>query len=448
MYLCTGDTDAKYLEDSSVSLGDLRRLIDEEARSRQVALIMDCPFVGDEKADVGRVIEDQLAKGHGKWVLSATDKAGADVAEQDGAGSIGLLVARAAGSGLEADRNNDGVVTLQELYEFVAAARVGQGQPRSWTFDILPGEIELARGTRVWTAVAPLPLVDQVALDSVRQRLTNQKVIPFIGTGIYGGGPLSGFALAAAMAQEAKLISDEPQPLATVAEYVERQLDDRALTLARLEVLLEKGKREVGRVGAHELMRKLKPPVLIISGTYDWVFEGALDAAGEPYVAVGHVMRAENPEDEGKILVARRGPELAAELCSASDVRLDEKKDRVIYKVMGSPYLSRMYQRSWVDTCVLTEMDHLTFLGRVENQRRRIPSAFGTFFARCSLLFLGYGLDVWQYRLVMHLMQAINVKDVFAVRQPVSQMETLCWECLKARIVGADPEGFVRNLGL
>ena len=96
-----------------------------------------------------------------------------------------------------------------------------------------------------------------------------------------------------------------------------------------------------------------------------------------------------------------------------------------------------------IDTVVLTETDHLTFLGALENQHSKIPDVFNSCFLSRKLLFLGYSLDVWQYRLVMSLIQKMDVSKIYAVRQPKSAMENLCWECLNARLIKADPESFI-----
>jgi hypothetical protein len=122
----------------------------------------------------------------------------------------------------------------------------------------------------------------------------------------------------------------------------------------------------------------------------------------------------------------------------------------VIYRPLGSPLVhDRLNPDDEIDTVVITETDHLTFLGRRENQHMQVPTAFSKPLRR-PLLFLGYGLDVWQYRLVMHVFQAIGGRSqsahAMAVRRPSSPMEILSWQRLGADVVQLDSNEFARRV--
>jgi hypothetical protein len=123
----------------------------------------------------------------------------------------------------------------------------------------------------------------------------------------------------------------------------------------------------------------------------------------------------------------------------------------VIYRPLGSPLLHDSLDPGLeIDTVVITETDHLTFLGRLENQHMQVPTRFSRLLQRRPLLFLGYGLDVWHYRLVMHVFQAVGGRGqgthALAVRQPASPMETLAWQRLGADIVQLDTNEFARRV--
>jgi hypothetical protein len=72
-----------------------------------------------------------------------------------------------------------------------------------------------------------------------------------------------------------------------------------------------------------------------------------------------------------------------------------------------------------------------------------------SYFRKFRLLFLGYTLDVWQYRLVMQVFELLKARagdrggpDLapLSVRCPASQMEELLWQRLNADLVPQDPD--------
>ena len=68
---------------------------------------------------------------------------------------------------------------------------------------------------------------------------------------------------------------------------------------------------------------------------------------------------------------------------------------------------------------------------------------------RDPLLFLGYTLDVWQYRLMMLVFQVANrdpsrIKTL-AVRVPDDAIEEVAWNRLNAQLIRMDPSQFARE---
>ena len=57
----------------------------------------------------------------------------------------------------------------------------------------------------------------------------------------------------------------------------------------------------------------------------------------------------------------------------------------------------------------MTEADYLIFLGRLENQSTRVPTTFSRLFQRYPIVFLGFPMDMWHYRLVGQVFQSIGV---------------------------------------
>jgi hypothetical protein len=281
---------------------------------------------------------------------------------------------------------------------------------------------------------------------SARDSLLEGSCLPFVGGGIFGDGPLSVPALARALAGGKEM---DTTSLATVAEYRERFVASRDRFLNELHRIVEDQSRAAQPPPALEMLVGLEHrPPLVVATTHDQMLEDALSKAGRPFVVVTHVVRSLDGEHDGKILVMRR--DAPPVFCHADGVDLDPA-DFVVYRPLGSPLLhDRLDPALEIDTVVITETDHLTFLGRLENQHMQVPTRFSRFLQRRPLLFLGYGLDVWHYRLVMHVFQSAggraNGAHVMAIRQPASEMESLTWQRLGADVVQLEVNEFARRV--
>jgi hypothetical protein len=284
--------------------------------------------------------------------------------------------------------------------------------------------------------------------DSARERLVDGDSIPFLGQGIFDGGPFgTEVFLRQLVRQESAL---EPN-MASAAEYQERYLGNRGKFLQFLQRIVEQGSRVTPALAVHDLLLGVpapaRPPTLFVSTTLDLVFEERLKAAGKRCVIAAHIIRSEQREDDGKILVLR-GEE--ADICLADRVDVTGV-DCVVYKPLGSPLLHRYVDPDKeIDTVVITETDYLTFLGRLQNQSTKIPAPFYRPLQRRPLLFLGYPLDVWHCRLLMQVFETVGLgpqhASFVAVRQPASPMEELVWKRLGADLLRMDPNVFAKRV--
>lgn len=277
--------------------------------------------------------------------------------------------------------------------------------------------------------------------ESARDGILAGTSIPFVGCGVYGSGPLGTEALAKALSWD----SHENQVcLATAAEYRERRLRARELFLQELRRVMEEQTRALTTLPLlYSMLLEVKPPKLIISTTCDLVLERCLEEKGKTYILVCHVVRSFEGKEDGKILVFR---DKKPEICLADKIDL-QGADYVIYKPLGSPLLhERTDPDAEIDTVVMTETDHLLFLSRLEHENTQIPNAFSRLLQRRPLLFAGYGLDVWQYRLVTQVFHLIGAQArSMAVRLPASSMEELAWVGLGTDLVRLDPATFAQR---
>lgn len=288
---------------------------------------------------------------------------------------------------------------------------------------------------------------DVASFERSREVLLEGTAIPFLGMALYRSGRLSPSALGKAIARDK--CPEETRCLATAAEYRERFLGSRELFLNDFRQLLETAVQGIAAIPVYDLIVGLdRAPPLIVSATYDPLLERRLEQAKQPFITVAHVLRSYNGTYDGKILVVWE--DKSSEFCDAD--KLDRRDAaRVIYKPLGSPFLhANLDPELEIDTVVVTEADHLVFLSRLENQLTGVPNAFARLFQRRPLLFLGYPLDVWHYRLVMQVFQSVGPKgrssSALAVRVPDTPLEEMAWKRLGADLVRMDLDDFAQSI--
>ncbi len=277
--------------------------------------------------------------------------------------------------------------------------------------------------------------------------------IPVIGNGLYGDGPLSTSALAQALighdAASAEFLK-ESVSLATVAEYIERIDVQRKLFLERFRKALEQQAACVAGVPVLDLIAETESIQLIVSTSYDDLLEKRLVDAKRSPIVISHVLRSAEGEADGMILVLRSGPPF--EICRADKVAIELKAGEcLIYKPFGSPLLHRRVDSEReIDTAVVTETDHATLLQRLKSPETGVPAPLARRIRRSPLLFLGYSLDAWQYRLMMAVFQSTGrgarPDSTLAVRVPESAIEEAAWSRLGANLIRMSPDEFARRV--
>jgi len=286
---------------------------------------------------------------------------------------------------------------------------------------------------------------------SARDGLLGDTIIPVLGCGIYGDGPLSSQALAKAMLQrtddDAGAQSREQMPLATAAECRERFDGSRDDFLRRFRRILEQQSAEAALSPLLDLLAAIDSLTLIVSATSDRLLEQRLAQSGRKYVIVSHVIRSYEGREDGKVLILRPGR--PAEFCPANLLSFTPD-ELVVYKPQGSPYLHDDLDPDLeIDTVVVTETDLATFLPRLNSDETGVPDPLRTRFRRSPLLFLGYTMEAWHYRLMMMIFQSAGRQgrkaSTLAVRTPDAEVEELAWKRLNADLIRMDPNQFARS---
>ncbi len=468
LHLCARNTKLERLLSTTLPLTILNQFINSKPVA-QVIVILDCCFsgaaeLGFKGGDLPSFVTNDLGQGQGKYVIASSSAIQVSRARP---GDRYSLFTSWLIDGLETgnpDTDENGAITIEELFRYARDRTVADEpaqEPQSFTYEIRPGNVIIGYSShaRRRASGSTLASTNPVFFNAVAPLVAEGRIVPFLGAGIFGSGPLSAFRLATALSERAGLAGQSD--VATAAEYLEQLLEDRQDFLDAFRFHLSRQSEEVRRNAANELILSVRRPPLVISATYDMLLEKRLEAEGIPHWIVAHVLYSRDGVHDGKILVVRRGNETSAEICRADAFIMPTGDELVIYKVLGSPFLADFADPGDdLDTVVVTESDHLTFVGRLENEHTRVPDAFSVPFKRSGLLFLGYSLDLWHYRLVVRVfahgrnrprrtnavLPQVRAKKIFAIRQPTSQLEELYWQRLPCDMIKVDPDQFAEQL--
>jgi hypothetical protein len=177
LYFATSNTKLRLLGATAVAAEFVNRCM-SRSRSRRVVLLLDCCYAGAfergmlARADKSVAIEERFG-GRGRAVITASSSMeyafeGDELAE--GQEPRPSLFTSALVEGLdtgEADRDQDGYVGLDELYDYIYD-KVREGTPNQtpgkWTYGV-QGDLHIARRSRPVTVPAPLPPELQQAID-------------------------------------------------------------------------------------------------------------------------------------------------------------------------------------------------------------------------------------------------------------------------------------------
>jgi hypothetical protein len=177
LYFAAANTKLRRLGATAVAAEFVNRRMNR-SRSRRVVLLLDCCYAGafergmTARAGTGMAIEEQFG-GRGRAVITASSAMEYAFEGDELADSRELapsVFTSALVEGLEtgeADRDQDGIVALDELYDYIhdkVQAATPNQTPGKWTFGV-QGDLYIARRARPVTTPAPLPPELQQAMD-------------------------------------------------------------------------------------------------------------------------------------------------------------------------------------------------------------------------------------------------------------------------------------------
>jgi hypothetical protein len=245
----------------------------------------------------------------------------------------------------------------------------------------------------------------------------------------------------------------ELDDLAKVASYYQENSDRRTLR-TRLCRVFEKEYRP-GQV--HQFLADLEIPLLIVTTNYDDLIERAFESKEppKPYHLVVHP--TEHKEYDASVLWWKPGAD-EPEAHPPATLPLWLTDTTIIYKMHGS--VDRQTNR-W-NSFVITEEDYVDFLSRMTGEKA-VPKHLMLEFKKRYFLFLGYGLQDWNLRVILKNLKTVlagipasgGVGDVmpndelrrsWAIQYQPSELERTLWDARDVKIYDVDIDTFVAQM--
>jgi hypothetical protein len=297
--------------------------------------------------------------------------------------------------------------------------------------------------------------------------LESGQVVPFLGAGVNFGtrqppgakwddkSPTflpSGAELSRFLASKSNFPSADEHDradLAKVASYF-AETSARSRLRQRLHEVFD---RDFEPCGIHSYLAELKNPLLIVTTNYDDLTERAFVRAGRPYDLVIHPT---DRKDVGASVLWWRYQAKEPEAVAPNKLYIDLDQTTVIYKMHGT--VDRQLKQ-W-DSYVITEEDYVDFLSRMMGQTA-VPAQFMRHFRTRHFLFMGYGLNDWNLRVVLKNLRAVmpgtdekpadeenEEEDLrsWAIQFHPSDLEVELWSARKVRIYNVDINEFVKRM--
>jgi SIR2-like domain len=169
---------------------------------------------------------------------------------------------------------------------------------------------------------------------------------------------------------------------------------------------------------------------LIVTTNYDRLMERALDDAMRAYKTV---VQPIGGFDVGK------HPELKGLLDE-----LVEYDDLILYKIHGT------FQDGGTSALIITEEDYIEFLTVASMKDRGVPAPIADKLVDSTLLFLGYGLEDWDFRVIFHALigklPPREHRKSFAIQRTPSEFWGKYWGHRGVEIYESDIYQFANEL--
>lgn len=269
------------------------------------------------------------------------------------------------------------------------------------------------------------------------------KAVPFLGAGASklttegSGGTLpSGRELAWILAEYSNFPSSDEKDRSDLSKVSSYLVDGTNRETLRRKLRSVFAGTRVRPSPLHRLLADVANNMLVITTNYDTLLEQAFAEAGKSYDVV--VYPADSRDFANGVLWWVHG-ESEPRRVKSNDIDTDDLgRTNLIYKMHGSV---RTENANW-DSFVITEEDYIAFLSKMKNA---VPPAFRSHLAHRAFLFLGYGLQDWNLRILLKQVSNPEMTSWAILNEP-SLFEQSLWRRRKVDIFDMTLEAFVAGL--
>lgn len=224
--------------------------------------------------------------------------------------------------------------------------------------------------------------------------------------------------------------------LATVAQYYTYAVGHLDLCASLHDIFV--GPYQFGEV--HKFLAHVPSPLLVMTTNYDDFVERAFKDSGKSYDLIIH--QTNDGPNAGSVAYWAHG-ETEPVFVPPKEVEIDLAHTSVIYKMHGSVTPSS----SPLESFVITEDDYIDFLVRMASQTP-IPAMITEAIRARHLLFLGYGLADWNFRVMLaSLKEHLRQQTAWAIRWNPPAIEEAIWTSRSVIMFNQTIEEFVAQLG-
>ena len=235
-----------------------------------------------------------------------------------------------------------------------------------------------------------------------------------------------GATFARLLATKAEYPGSPSDALTKVAQYLEEVAADRPFLLDQIATAFFSNIRSGYSSSVTDFLRSIprgRIPDLIVTTNYDVTVEMTLEHLSVPYFAVAHIIG--DSKYRGRLFCYEQltGSSAILTLTQVNERLIELEnfptENTIVYKMHGSSRPANLADR--VDSIVLTENDYIRFLA--QDTFRSIPLKIQEKLKEARLLYLGYSLQDWNFRVLLNRIREMQ-------RGTSKSGERRHWACL------------------
>lgn len=258
----------------------------------------------------------------------------------------------------------------------------------------------------------------------IADRLREHGLVPFLGSAasFVGASPTTALPDGAKLATELLTGIDYPgtsgDSLTKVAQFLEEGPADRPYLLRRISRRFSDELTNDYRSSFMEFLTTLPAillPRLILTTNYDVLVERALHQRGTPYIAMSRITRGNRYAGRWVTYSDASEPIAETNIVTKDDLEERLKSDQLsgagaqsvwVLKIHGTAKIA--LGEDLIDSIVVTEGDYIDQLST--DILKSLPAPAVSILRRSSILFLGYALEDWNFRVLLKRIRQLQTQ--------------------------------------